>query len=51
MTLSFKDFSYQPEIWWDYTQYDEADRFSKMAMLGHFLRVPRNVEISRIDKD
>ena len=40
--LLFKDFSYQPEIWWDDAQYHEANRFLAMFVQ---LRAPRNFEI------
>ena len=32
----FEDFSYWPELWWDYAQYDEADRYLKWPCSDFF---------------
>ena len=40
----FKDFSFQPVIWWGGAQCYETDCNFKMAMLGRFLRIPWNLD-------
>ena len=44
--LTFQDFSYWPEIWWDDAQYHEADYYSKWPCSANFC-----TEISMIGLD
>ena len=44
----FKDFSYQPEIWWDDEQYHGADRFLKWPCSANFCMLHRTLKFSMI---